>query len=238
MREIVICEDVEIERNLLNTVLRQYFHEINEEVRILEYESGEAFVADVEEGYTDMELLFLDIYMKELNGMETARRIRELECKVPIVFLTSSRDFAVESYEVHASGYLLKPFEEEKLKDLLNRILHIEMKRRIAVKQRRQYRYIYLDEICYIDSYKHSLVLHLSDGTEIATSGKLVEMEERIHDKRFLRCHQSYLVNMDYIADIRENFIMGDGTEVPIRVRGKKEILDNYYKYFTEHSAG
>ena len=74
MREIVICEDVEIERNLLNTVLRQYFHEINEEVRILEYESGEAFVADVEEGYTDMELLFLDIYMKELNGMETARR--------------------------------------------------------------------------------------------------------------------------------------------------------------------
>lgn len=148
-------------------------------------------MADVEEGYTDMEMLFLDIYMKELNGMETARRIRELECKVPIVFLTSSRDFAVESYEVHASGYLLKPFEEEKLKDLLNRILHIEMKRRIAIKQRRQYRYIYLDEICYIDSYKHSLVLHLSDGTE-----------------------------------------------VPIRVRGKKEILDNYYKYFTKHSAG
>ena len=53
-----------------------------------------------------MELLFLDIYMKELNGMETARRLRELECKVPIVFMTSSRDFAVESYEVHASGYL------------------------------------------------------------------------------------------------------------------------------------
>ena len=138
-------------------------------------------MADVEEGYTDRELLFLDIYMKELNGMETARRIRELECKVPIVFLTSSRDFAVESYEVHASGYLLKPFEEEKLKDLLNRILHIEMKRRIAIKQRRQYRYIYLDEICYIDSYKYSFVLHLSDGTE---------------------------------------------------------ILDNYYKYFTKHSAG
>lgn len=238
MREIVICEDVEIERNLLNTVLRQYFREINEEVRILEYESGEAFVADVEEGYTDMELLFLDIYMKELNGMETARRLRELQCKVPIVFLTSSPDFAVESYEVHAAGYLLKPFEEEKLKNLLNRLLHVEMKRRIAVKQRRQYRYIYLDDICYIDSYKHSLTLHLSDGSTVVTNEKLVEMEERIHDRRFLRCHQSYLVNMDFIADIKEDFIMRDGTEVPIRVRGKRELLDNYNKYFTEHSVG
>lgn len=237
MREIVICEDVEIERNLLNTVLRQYFREINEEVRILEYESGEAFIADVEEGYTDMELLFLDIYMKELNGMETARRLRELQCKVPIVFLTSSPDFAVESYEVHAAGYLLKPFEEEKLKNLLNRLLHVEMKRRIAVKQRRQYRYIYLDDICYIDSYKHSFTLHLSDGSTVVTNEKLVEMEERIHDRRFLRCHQSYLVNMDFIADIKEDFIMRDGTEVPIRVRGKRELIDNYNKYFTEHSV-
>ena len=144
-------------------------------------------MADVEEGYTDMELLFLDIYMKELNGMETARRIRELECKVPIVFLTSSRDFAVESYEVHASGYLLKPFEEEKLKDLLNRILH------------------------------------LSDGTVIVTAGKLVEMEERIHDKRFLRCHQSYLVNMDYIADIREDFACAVGLALVIGMQKLKE---------------
>lgn len=76
-----------------------------------------------------MELLFLDTYMKELNGMETARRIRGLECKVPIVFLTSSRDFAVESYEVHASGYLLKPFEKEKL-------LHVRLGLRLLSEYR------------------------------------------------------------------------------------------------------
>lgn len=237
MREIVICEDVEIERSLLHAVLQQYFQEINEEVVIQEYEAGEALVADVEEGYTNMELLFLDIYMKELNGMETARKLRELKCKVPIVFLTASPDFAVESYEVQASGYLLKPFEEEKLKKLLNQILHVDMKRRIAVKQRRQYRYIYLDDICYIESYRHSITLHLEDGTQVCTTEKMGEMEERLHDCRFLRCHQSYLVNMDYIADVREDIILRDGTEVPIRVRGKREIIDTYYAYFREHSG-
>ena len=88
MRTIVICDDVEIERLLLKEILCQYFEEINEEVSIIEYGSGETLVADVEEGYLDMELLFLDIYMKKLNGMETARKLRQLQCKVPIIFLT------------------------------------------------------------------------------------------------------------------------------------------------------
>ena len=72
MRTIVICDDVEIERLLLKEILSQYFEEINEEISIIEYDSGETLAADVEEGYVDMELLFLDIYMKKLNGMETA----------------------------------------------------------------------------------------------------------------------------------------------------------------------
>ena len=123
MRTIVICDDVEIERLLLKEILCQYFEEINEEVSIIEYASGETLVADVEEGYLDMELLFLDIYMKKLNGMETARKLRQLQCKVPLIFLTASPDYAIESYEVQASGYLLKPFSEEKLMKLLNMIL-------------------------------------------------------------------------------------------------------------------
>ena len=169
MRTIVICDDVEIERLLLKEILCQYFEEINEEVSIIEYGSGETLVADVEEGYLDMELLLLDIYMKKLNGMETARKLRQLQCKVPIIFLTASPDYAIESYEVQASGYLLKPFSEEKLMKLLNMILKTDMKRRVAIKNRRQYRYPYTDDIVYIDSDKHNVTLHLSDGSEIVT---------------------------------------------------------------------
>ena len=106
---------------------------------------------------------------------------------------------------------------------LLNRILKTDMKRRVAIKNRRQYRYPCTDDIMYIDSDKHNVTLHLSDGSEIITVDKLGEIEKRINEKRFLRCHQSYLVNMDYIKDVEDDFIMEDGTLVPIRVRGRKE---------------
>lgn len=235
MKTIVVCDDVEIERLLLKEILCQYFEEINEEVSIVEYDSGETLIADVEEGYVAMDLLFLDIYMKKLNGMETARKLRQIQCKVPIIFLTASPDYAIESYEVQASGYLLKSFSEEKLMKLLNRILKTDMKRRVAIKNRRQYRYPCTNDIMYIDSDKHNVTLHLSDGSEIITVDKLGEIEKRINEKRFLRCHQSYLVNMDYIKDVEDDFIMEDGTLVPIRVRGRKEILDTYYDYFVNH---
>ena len=235
MKTIVVCDDVEIERLLLKEILCQYFEEINEEVSIVEYDSGETLIADVEEEYVAMDLLFLDIYMKRLNGMETARKLRQIQCKVPIIFLTASPDYAIESYEVQASGYLLKSFSEEKLMKLLNRILKTDMKRRVAIKNRRQYRYPCTDDIMYIDSDKHNVTLHLSDGSDIITVDKLGEIEKRINEKRFLRCHQSYLVNMDYIKDVEDDFIMEDGTLVPIRVRGRKEILDTYYDYFVNH---
>ena len=235
MQRIVICDDMEIERTLMKDLLTKYFDEIHREVSIIEYDSGEGLIADVEEGYLEMELLFLDIYMKKLNGMETARKLREIKCNVPIVFLTAEPKFAIESYDVQASGYLLKPLSEEKLKTLINRILKTDMKRRVAIKSKRQYRYPYTDEIIYIESDRHNVTLHLSDGSEIVTVDKLVELEKRINEKRFLHCHQSYLVNMDYITDVREDFVLSNGEIIPIRVRGRKEMADVYYSYFKNH---
>ena len=235
MQRIVICDDVEIERTLMKEILTEYFDEIHKEVSIIEYDSGEGLIADVEEGYLEMELLFLDIYMKKLNGMETARKLREIQCNVPIVFLTASPDYAIESYEVQASGYLLKPFSEEKLKTLINRILKTDMKRRVAIKSKRQYRYPYTDEIMYIESDRHNVTLHLADGSEIVTVDKLGELEKRINENRFLHCHQSYLVNMDYVTDVREDFVLSNGEIIPVRVRGRKEMADAYYSYFKNH---
>ena len=165
---------------ILKDILIQYFEEIQEEVSIIEYSSGEVLVADAEEGYLEGELLFLDIYMDQLNGMETARKLRALQCRIPIVFLTASPDYAVESYEVQAAGYLLKHYSEEKLKALLNRILKTDMKRRVAIKNKRQYRYPYTDDIMYIDSDRHTVTLHMEDGSQITTQDKLSEIEKRI----------------------------------------------------------
>lgn len=141
VNKIAICDDVEVERFVLKRQLMVYFQKNGGEAQIQEYESGESLLADIEDGYLWPDLIFLDIYMGALNGMDTARKLRKLGVKAPIVFLTASPDFALESYEVEASGYLLKPAEEEQTTALLHRLLKPELRKRISVKCRRQYRY-------------------------------------------------------------------------------------------------
>lgn len=237
VKEIAICDDVEVERFVLRRQLMAYFRTTSGEAQIREFVSGESLLAEIEDGYIWPDLIFLDIYMGELNGIDTARRLRKLGVEAPIIFLTASPDFALESYEVEASGYLLKPADEEQTNALLQRFLRTDLRRRIAVKCRRQFRYPFIDDILYLESYRHTVTIHMLDGSEIVTVDKLGELEKRIDDQRFLRCHQSYLVNMEHIADVQENFILRNKASVPIRVRGRKEVVDAYNDYFTRQSA-
>ena len=237
VNKIAICDDVEVERFVLKRQLMVYFQKNGGEAQIQEYESGESLLADVEDGYLWPDLIFLDIYMGALNGMDTARKLRKLGVKAPIVFLTASPDFALESYEVEASGYLLKPAEEEQTTALLHRLLKPGLRKRISVKCRRQYRYPFVDEILYLESDRHTVTLHMLDGSEIETTEKLGDLEKRIDDPCFCRCHQSYLVNMEHITDVQEDFILRNGDQVPIRVRGRKDVLDSYNDYFEKQSA-
>ena len=237
MLQIVLCEDSETQRKLLGELLEQHFADKQEEIHIHEYECGETLVADVEKDRVCMDLLFLDINLGKMNGMEVARKLRELGCKVPIIFMTATAEYAVEGYEVGAAGYLLKPYEKSKIEETVERILKRNEQRRIVFKSKRQRRYVNLNDIMYIESDKHAICVHLMDGTDIDTTGKLGEIEKMINEDRFLRCHQSYLVNMDYIQDIRESFILSDGTNVPIRVRGRKDMTERYFEYFSEHAG-
>ena len=167
--------------------------------------------------------------------MKITRKLRDIQFKAPIIFLTAHADYAVESYEVYAAGYLLKPYDTNKLTLLLDEVLQRSVQKRIAVKVKKQHRYLEINDIMYVESDKHTITLHLSDQSEIVAQDKLIEIEKRIDEKRFLHCHQSYLVNMDYIKDVKEDFELQDGTIIPIRVRGRKEVLDKYNEYFASH---
>lgn len=238
MLQIVLCEDSETQRKILRELLERYFGEQQEKVEIQEYGCGETLVADVEEGYLHMNLLFLDINLGKMNGMEVAHKLRELGCKVPIVFMTATADYAVESYEVEAAGYLLKPYDKNKIEDTVKRVLKRseDQGQRLVFRSKRQNRYVDLDDIMYIESDKHALCVHLTNGTQIETSGKLGDIADQIKSAGFLRCHQSYLVNMKYIRDVKEEFVLSDGTTVPIRVRGRKDMTEQYFAYFSEQT--
>lgn len=225
MRKIAICDDSKLDRQLLKVVIQTYFENNEEEFKIFEYELGDNLLDDIE-----VELLFLDIIM---NGMKIARKLRDIQFKAPIIFLTAHADYAVESYEVYAAGYLLKPYDTNKLTLLLDEVLQRSVQKRIAVKVKKQHRYLEINDIMYVESDKHVLNIHLKDSRVIQTTEKLSELEKTINSKRFIRCHQSYLVNMDYIKDAKTDFILSNDIRIPIRVRGRKEIIERYHKYYS-----
>lgn len=225
MRKIAICDDSKLDRQLLKVVIQTYFENNEEEFKIFEYELGDNLLDDIE-----VELLFLDISM---NGMKIARKLRDIQFKAPIIFLTAHADYAVESYEVYAAGYLLKPYDTNKLTLLLDEVLQRSVQKRIAVKVKKQHRYLEINDIMYVESDKHVLNIHLKDSRVIQTTEKLSELEKTINSKRFIRCHQSYLVNMEYIKDAKTDFIFSNDIRIPIRVRGRKEIIEKYHKYYS-----
>lgn len=225
MRKIAICDDSKLDRQLLKVVIQIYFENNEEEFKIFEYELGDNLLDDIE-----VELLFLDIIM---NGMKIARKLRDIQFKAPIIFLTAHADYAVESYEVYVAGYLLKPYDTNKLTLLLDEVLQRSVQKRIAVKVKKQHRYLEINDIMYVESDKHVLNIHLKDSRVIQTTEKLSELEKTINSKRFIRCHQSYLVNMEYIKDAKTDFILSNDIRIPIRVRGRKEIIERYHKYYS-----
>ena len=225
MRKIAICDDSKLDRQLLKVVIQTYFENNEEEFKIFEYELGDNLLDDIE-----VELLFLDIIM---NGMKIARKLRDIQFKAPIIFLTAHADYAVESYEVYAAGYLLKPYDTNKLTLLLDEVLQRSVQKRIAVKVKKQHRYLEINDIMYVEIDKHVSNIHLKDSRVIQTTEKLSELKKTINSKRFIRCHQSYLVNMDYIKDAKTDFILSNDIRIPIRVRGRKEIIERYHKYYS-----
>lgn len=236
MIKIAVCDDVASEREELQSILLTIQNAgQNWDFGVTQYASGELLFMDLEEQQGAFDLIILDIYMDGMSGMEIAHKIREKEIQTPIVFLTASPDFALESYDVNAFGYLLKPIDADKLTAVLERLLVYYDRPRVSIQCDRRRRYLFLDEIMYVESRNHNIYIHLAKEETLTSGEKLSDLEEKLDD-RFLRCHQSFLVNMRFIADVAEDFILKDGTRIPIRKRQHKAIADAYYRFFVKYT--
>lgn len=227
---IAVCDDNQLDRDIIKDFLHTYMTEKSIPNTITEYENGMNLIYDIEEGrYYDM--VFLDIFMDQILGMDIARKLRNVGYTGNIVFLTSTAEFAVDSYEVEASGYLLKPHDYEKLCGLLNRIIDRTNIGHFQVSVRNTIYSIPFGEIVYVESRNNICILHRSDGSEYTIYKKLSEVELQLNESRFLRCHQSYLVNMSYISKADSQFELTTGDVVLIRQRSQKEIRRIYQEF-------
>ncbi|WP_270624276.1 LytR/AlgR family response regulator transcription factor [[Clostridium] symbiosum] len=229
---IAIIEDSGQELSLLERCLQSYLSS-RQVYRVIDtYTSGEAFLENWPSKSYD--LVFLDILMEGISGIEVARKIRETDSECLLIFISSSKEYALQGFEVRAFDYLLKPLSEERFQktmDLFQNELakHI---RYIEVKESRTLVKIPLNEIIYTDYYNHYIQIH--------TAARLIRSYQQFDVfsplllcyPQFLCCYRNCIVNMDHVDSVdKHDFVMENGERVPITRGNRNSIYQQYADY-------
>lgn len=216
--EIIICDDDFVHRSILRDFLCKVLEEEFLEYNLLEFSSGEELL----ESYPKKaDILFLDIQMNDLSGMDTARKIREFDSNVEIIFTTAIAQYVFEAYEVKAYRYLLKPLEYEEIKRQLKLCISEYLNRHniVSIESRKETIVLPVDEILYAEVQRKEVTIYTKDKTyTIEVSMKKVE--RKLLNYNFFRCHHSYLVNLKKVNELRNNSIIINDIEIPVS-RGK-----------------
>jgi len=179
------------------------------------------------------DVILLDVIMPVLNGIGTAKEIRASDKSVKIIFLTSSSEFAVESYTVKADNYLLKPIQSETLYDTLNEIRTelLRKSHRITIKDLHAVYRIEVHNIEYIESQNKHIQFFLTDGRKLESTAPLYSYEnDLLFEDGFFKCHRSYIVNIYHISSFTSKDIkMKSGTLIPVSRNVKKEFEEAYF---------
>ena len=226
---IVICENDKNDQEFVKDKVVEILDDLDIEYEIKVYNSGD----DLLEGYDKYtDIILLDIQMDGLDGMETARKIREFDDNVEIIFITSFVEYALEGYEVNAYRYLLKPVKDENLMTSLINCLNDRnfVKRSIVIKEGDTRIKISLKDIMYIEVQGNDITVHTLKDT-YRTKGTMSNFETEINSDMFVRCHKSYLVNLEYIKSIkRYTSILVNDEDVPLSRNKYKEIKDRFFE--------
>ena len=232
MLNIAFCDDELSVLNGLRVLVEQYRVFQGLEMEYTAYSSPLELLSVMERGVR-YDILFLDVLMPGENGIETAREIRGWDQSVKIIFLTSSAEFAVQSYAVGAYFYQLKPIWEESFFRLMDNLVSELAKAEadnLILKCKSGITRVHLDHLEYCEVIGRSLLLHLNSGKVLESVGRMDDLSEKLLPYgNFLRPHRSYLVNMDYIQNISSRAITLSclaGIPVP---RGKYTELKNTF---------
>lgn len=235
MLNIAICDDEmdEIERleGILETISVQ--HGIH--VELDDFLSGEKLLKQMEENNTRYDLIFLDIEMKHLDGLDTAKRIRELDEKVYLIYVTGFESYALKAYEVHPYHFILKPISVETIekcflkvyKNISSEACYYEY------QYKKDYYKLPVSDIMLFESDRRRINIYLADGSICTYYDKLSLIEEKMKNRKavFWRIHQSYLVHVKYIRHKAFDYVvLMNGHKYYISENRRKKMNEQYLK--------
>ncbi|MBQ7155202.1 MAG: response regulator transcription factor [Synergistaceae bacterium] len=197
------------------------------------YASGEEMLKDFAPKV--FQIVFMDIVMDKLNGIETARQLRQEDTELLIVFMTTSDEYAFQAFPVHPFDYVLKPYSKNRVEKVLDEAVRVltASDPTVTIKAANSDYTIPMRLVSSVVSQGHTVEINLTNGESILSTKTFKEVEKLFEeDSRFLLCNRGIIVNMSQIsAQEKGVFVMKDGTRYPIRVNGQSKITAAFSRY-------
>lgn len=232
---IAVCDDQASDRIKLSELITTYLQERHIAGKVWDYDSAENLIAATGENKGRFDIIFLDIIMDGMNGMDCARLIRQQDSSVNILFLTSSPDYVYEGYEVDATAYLVKPVDTNKLAAALDKTLaRIEgiAAESITITSGTVTRRLLIKDILYVESQKNRIEMVTTRTAErISIYTTLDKFEQQYPCILWIRSHKSFIVNFLHIAQYStDKFVLHDGTILPISRIYKEKARETFFQ--------
>lgn len=247
--KIAVVEDEKPHAAMLTGLLEAWLKKNKVEFCIREFPNAASFLFEWEQDQA-WEVLFFDIQMPGLSGVELARRIRKENRRIALVFVTGITDYLLEGYEVEALHYLVKPVDEAKIDSCMERVFRRcrELEKREAIltearelvggeKSSRINLRLMPEDIVYIEAVTHNTELHTAEKCYVVREGINV-WRERLPEEVFCFCHRSYLVNLLYVAQLeKEAVILDDGRQIPLSRKNYKDVNQAFIRFYSKKKA-
>ena len=225
MKRIAIVDDDERVRAQLRSYLEQYEESSKEQFTISVFGFAELFLTNYRPDY---DLVLMDIDMPGMDGLEAARKLRKLDERTVLLFVTNLAQYAIKGYEVAATDFIVKPVSFERFSQKLERALRYvpENRRpRLLIRTEDGTVTVEMDDIQYVDVQGHSVFYHTAKDV-YRVRGSLKQAEEELNDPQFFACDKSVLVNLTYVEGVSGSTVTVGGVELAISRPKKKAFMD------------
>lgn len=236
MIRIAICDDEKQQIERANDLLKQYIFEHPQYQMEIHCFSAPIELLTYVNRHGRFDVLLLDIYMDGILGTDVARELRAEGDACQIIFLTTSRDHAVDAFSLNAAHYLVKPYSETSFFSAMDKVMNTMKHKEVAnitVKSKDGFCRIDLNHFVYAETVNHDQKIHLLDGRIISVRKSSTELFELIEkESRFYKCGSTYILNMDYIVELTsKNIAFSTGTSIPTLSRKYMELKKKYMDY-------
>ena len=232
MLDIAIVEDRQDALDNLKNHIARFEREKGVECKYTAFGNGLFFIENYKPVY---DVVFMDIEMPLMNGMEAAARLRKVDPYVPLVFITDLKQYALKGYEVEAMDFLVKPVGYTAFATMMDRVCRRSTKKeeQLTLATATGTYNVNINDVYFLEMSDHYVVYHTATG-DVSFFGSLSDEEKRLPKDRFVRCNSGYLVNLAQVKKVQDGEVYVADTSLPISRNKKTAFMESLLKFMSE----